>query len=91
MTRDETAMSNVFSHEALAKALHATPEDAIAAIPPGCTKAVIEGTYSKADGAGVTGEFVHRDADGNWGFTLGGGFTQQTGVFTGFKLVWSGK
>lgn len=83
-------MSDIFSPGALAKATHATLEDAYAAIPPGHTKAfILDGTYAK--GAGIQGAYVQRSADNTWGVVIEGGYNGTEGAHGGFHVAWSGK
>jgi hypothetical protein len=59
-------MSDLFSPAATMKAVHATLDEAVAAIPPGKHNAVlIDGTYSDTDGATVRGLWVRR-TDSGW-------------------------
>jgi hypothetical protein len=85
-------MSNPFSPAHTAKAVHATLEEAYAAIPPGHTKAlIISASRSGIDGAGIRGMYVERAADASWGLVFEAGYNGSEGVHGGFKVALSGK
>lgn len=73
-------MADAFSPANLAKAVHATLDEATAAIPEGKHNAVLfDGTYSKADGAEFRALFVHR-TDGGWTVMAEGDYTGPGGI-----------
>jgi hypothetical protein len=83
-------MSNIFSPANTAKAVHATLEEAYAAIPPGHTKALII-SASRSGMAGIRGMYVERAADASWGLVFEAGYNGTEGVHGGFKVALSGK
>lgn len=71
---------NPFSPAATAKAIHATLDEALTAIPEGKSHAVIfDGTYDKAAGGTVHALFVQRAPDG-WNIVLAGKYDGPGGV-----------
>jgi hypothetical protein len=70
----------LFSPSATAKAVHATLDEALTAIPEGKSHAVIfDGTYDTASGGAVRALFVQRAPDG-WNIVLAGDYSGPGGV-----------
>lgn len=73
-------MADTFSPAHLAQAVHATLDEATAAIAPGKHNAVlIDGTYSATDGASLRGLWVRR-TDSGWTTVLEGSVDKSHGV-----------
>ena len=84
-------MSDIFSPAQLRKAVHASIDDAQAAIKPGHTKALIlDGTYTDDDGAGVRALYIQRTSTG-WAVLLEGRYNGSDGLGGAVKVAWSGK
>lgn len=82
---------DIFSPAALQKAVHASLDEAVAAIRPGHTKAVlIDGTYSAADGAGLRALYIQRTKKG-WDVLLEGAYNGADGLSGGVKVAKSWK
>lgn len=73
-------MSDIFRQDVIARAVHASLDEATAAIPPGKHHAVLfDGTYSDATGASMRAVFVRR-TDSGWKAELAGAYSGPGGV-----------
>lgn len=82
---------DIFSPAALQKAVHASLDEAVAAIPTGHSRAlVIDGTWTLADGPGVRAVFVQRTSDG-WTVLAEGAYNGSDGPSAGVKVAKSWK
>jgi hypothetical protein len=80
-------MSDIFSPQNTFKAVHATLNEAFAAIPEGRNHAVIvDASASQADGAAASVMFVQRAPDG-WNIVLRGAYDKDHGLSSGFATM----